>query len=260
MKTTTSLYYDGTFNGLLTCIFISFEEKLNVVSINPPDATNADLFSKSIEVIADTTKANRVWQGFKKFASHRGQSAVYYAYLSEEPGIELDILSYFQHTFHHKESVDGDFANSQILKVAQTAKKVGREKHRMEAFVRFKLTRDNIYFATIEPDFNVLPIINKHFTSRYSDQQWIIYDTKRKYGLYYDLQNTGIISIDFSKNLEFSEEIQEIFDDDEQDFQKLWKNYFESTTIKSRINKRLHHQHVPKRYWKYLIEKNPLHN
>ena len=28
--------------------------------------------------------------------------------------------------------------------------------------------------------------------------------------------------------------------------------------IKSRINKKLHQQHVPKRYWKYLNEKNPL--
>ncbi|WP_037316153.1 TIGR03915 family putative DNA repair protein [Salegentibacter sp. Hel_I_6] len=257
---TTSLNYDGTFNGLLTSIFISYEEKLNVVSIKPPDAINVDLFSENIQIVSDSKKANRVWQGFKKFANTRGQNAIYYAYLSEQPGIELDILRYFQHTFENRESIDGDFSNPAILRVAQTAKKVGREKHRMEAFVRFQLTKDKIYFATIAPDFNVIPILNKHFTSRYSDQQWIIYDTKRKYGLYYDLQKARIISIDFSRNLESSEEKQGIYDDTEEDFQKLWKNYFESTTIKSRINRRLHHQHVPKRYWKYLIEKNPLHN
>lgn len=45
-----------------------------------------------------------------------------------------------------------------VLKVAQTAKKVGRKKHRMEAFVRFQLTKDNIYFVNIEPNFNVLPL------------------------------------------------------------------------------------------------------
>lgn len=75
-----------------------------------------------------------------------------------------------------------------VLKAAQTVKKVGREKHRMEAFVRFRLTRGGIYFAAIEPDFNVLPLINSHFKSRYADQKWIIYDLKRNFGIAYDLR------------------------------------------------------------------------
>jgi len=260
MKTATTLNYDGSFNGLLTCIFKSFEEKLHVSDIQPPAVIELDLFSESIQVVTEKEKAARLWKGFKKYAHSGGQKAIYYAYLSEEPGIELVILRYIQHTFNQRKNVNGDFGNSHVLKVAQMTKKVGREKHRMEAFVRFKLTRDNIYFATISPDFNVLPLISKHFTSRYSDQQWVIYDTKRKYGLYYNLQKTGIISIDFSINLESSEDFHHILNDTEDDFQKLWKNYFESTTIQSRINTRLHHQHVPKRYWKYLVEKNPLHN
>ncbi|RZL34744.1 MAG: DUF4130 domain-containing protein, partial [Pedobacter sp.] len=35
----------------------------------------------------------------------------------------------------------------------------------------------------------------------------------------------------------------------------LWKDYFKSTNIESRKNTKLHVQHVPKRYWKYLTEK-----
>lgn len=260
MHSQATLNYDGTFKGLLTCIFISYEEKLDVVGINPPFIDKNDLFCESIEVISDELKANRVLKSFKKYASSRGINAIYYAYLSESVGIELDIFKYFQHTFKHKKSVDGDFANPYILSVAQTAKKVGREKHRMEAFVRFQLTKDNIYFATIEPDFNVLPIIKKHFTTRYSDQEWIIYDLKRNFGLYYDLKHTEIVNINLSENLSLSEENISFFNTDEKEFQKLWKKYFEATTIKSRINKRLHHQHVPKRYWRYLTEKNPLLN
>ncbi|WP_286760872.1 TIGR03915 family putative DNA repair protein [Salegentibacter sp. UBA1130] len=260
MNSTTSLSYDGSLNGLLTCIFLNYEEKLQVVAIHPPGIASEELFSNHLEVITEKPKAERVWKAFKKIATARGVKNIYFAYLSEEPGIELEILKYFQHTFQRKESIDGDFANSQVLKIAQTAKKVSREKHRMEAFVRFQLTKDSIYFATIEPDFNVLPVIKHHFTSRYSDQEWIIYDLKRKFGLYYNLTTTNIINIDFAKNSGSSEENDYFFDSHEQDFQKLWKNYFEATTIKSRINIRLHHQHVPKRYWKYLIEKNPLHN
>ncbi|MGK4566274.1 DUF4130 domain-containing protein [Flavobacterium sp. 3HN19-14] len=35
----------------------------------------------------------------------------------------------------------------------------------------------------------------------------------------------------------------------------LWNDYFKSTNIPARKNMKLHLQHVPKRYWKYLTEK-----
>ena len=37
----------------------------------------------------------------------------------------------------------------------------------------------------------------------------------------------------------------------------MWKDYFDSTNIKERKNMKLHIRHVPKRYWKYLSEKQP---
>ena len=43
--------------------------------------------------------------------------------------------------------------------------------------------------------------------------------------------------------------------EDEKLYQELWKGYFKSMTIKERINLKLHRQHLPKRYWKYLTEK-----
>jgi probable DNA metabolism protein len=135
------------------------------------------------------------------------------------------------------------------------AHKVGREKHRMEAFVRFQLTKDDVYFANIEPDFDVLPLISKHFRNRYADQQWIIYDLQRKYGLFYDLNTVEIISLDLSDIHTNSNEKSSAFTYAEYEYQDLWNNYFKSTTIKSRINNKLHVQHVPKRYWKYLSEK-----
>ena len=87
-----------------------------------------------------------------------------------------------------------DYSDSTVLHISQLARKVGREKHRMEAFVRFQLTKDNIYFANIEPDFDVLPLISKHFRDRYADQQWLIYDVKRKYGIYYNLDHVEMVS------------------------------------------------------------------
>ena len=43
--------------------------------------------------------------------------------------------------------------------------------------------------------------------------------------------------------------------DDEKLFQDLWKGYFKALTIKERINLKLQKQHMPRRFWKYLTEK-----
>jgi len=141
------------------------------------------------------------------------------------------------------------------LRVSQIAQMVGREKHRMEAFVRFKLTKDGYYFAEIEPDFNVIPLIERHFKDRYADQQWVIYDKKRKYGIHYDLDKVNTVVFE---NFDYqSSDTINLLDESEVPYQKLWKDYFDSTNIESRKNMKLHTQHIPKRYWKHLSEKQP---
>jgi probable DNA metabolism protein len=124
----------------------------------------------------------------------------------------------------------------------------------MEAFVRFQKLKDDTFYAGIEPDFNVLPLLIRHFKNRYADQKWIIYDLRRKYGLYYDLHDTQYISLDFA-NVSNPTDLIAAFTEDEGIYQHLWKNYFTSVNIPSRKNTKLHVRHIPKRYWKHLTEK-----
>ena len=131
---------------------------------------------------------------------------------------------------------------------------VRRERHRMEAFIRFQKLKDETFYATIEPDFNVLPLLIKHFRNRYADQKWIIYDIKRNYGVYYNLHDTQYIELDFS-TVSKPGEVAAAFTEDEAIYQSLWKNYFNSVNIPSRKNTKLHLRHIPKRYWRHLTEK-----
>jgi probable DNA metabolism protein len=64
----------------------------------------------------------------------------------------------------------------------------------MTAFVRFEKMQDGVFFAKIDPDFNVLPLIRKHFKDRYQDQKWMIYDLRRNYGILYDLKPAIFLS------------------------------------------------------------------
>lgn len=251
------LKYDGTFEGFLTCIFNAFEEKLEVVEIISLGEDQKQLFSKTLEVITEDFKVVRVLKGLKKKISSNALLRIKWSFLSELPGIEMQMYDMIRYVFTAKENVEMDYGHPSVLQIAKVAKQVGREKHRMEAFVRFRLTKDNIYFAIIEPDYNVLPIIAKHFKERYADQTWIIYDIKRKIGLHYDLKKLEYVFMQLPEDISVSGGNLEYFEAGEINFQKLWKEYFDSTNIKSRVNMRLHVQHVPKRYWKYLSEKSP---
>jgi probable DNA metabolism protein len=72
---------------------------------------------------------------------------------------------YAQYVFAWSHNVEGDLSNSVVWEVRQAAKMVQRESHRMKAFIWFKLTKDRLYYAIIEPDCNVLPLIANHLKS-----------------------------------------------------------------------------------------------
>jgi probable DNA metabolism protein len=44
-------------------------------------------------------------------------------------------------------------------------------------------------------------------------------------------------------------------DEKEELYQHLWQQYFSTLNIAARKNLKLHIQHMPKRYWRYLVEK-----
>ena len=99
----------------------------------------------------------------------------------------------------------------------------------------------------------MLPLLVKHFKERYQDQKWLIYDEKRQYGIFYDLNEVTVVTLPDKKMLSKNKET--IWHEAEVKYQNLWIEYFDHTNIKERKNTKLHLQHVPKRYWRYLTEK-----
>ena len=125
----------------------------------------------------------------------------------------------------------------------------------MEAFIRFQQSADGLFFATVEPDFDVLPLISDHFSRRYADQRWLIFDRKRKYGILYDLNEVHVVEQSPVDNTGIALSPSMSLHEDEKKFQELWQQYFKSVNIKERKNTKLHVRHMPKRYWRYLTEK-----
>lgn len=249
------LVYDGSFEGWLTAVFEVYEYKFSDPQIRPQQSAQPNTFGKTHTVHTNSAKSDRVWNGLRQKISMRASTQVYQAFLSELPGIEDSLLRYVRYIFDSKTIVETNYSNRHVLMVKQTSQKVHREKHRMEAFVRFQLTKDQLYFAIVQPDFNVLPLIMRHFKDRYADQRWLIYDARRKYGIYYDLDKVETVEMNFDESTFGGANISAMYDESEPMYQMLWQQYFGSVNIAARKNMKLHLRHMPKRYWKYLPEK-----
>jgi len=249
--------YDGSFEGLLTAIFEVYEYKIQDAKICKEQEAIGSLFGQTRIVSSDKQKADRVMKKLKEKISINAIHQFYKTFLSEQRDIENVLLRYTQYVIATKKPVENNFSHPDVLMLQQISRKVHREKHRMEAFVRFQLTKDGLYYSLIQPDFNVLPLISKHFKDRYADQRWLIFDTVRKYGLYYDLNDVSEVQLNFDINQNDKGQLLSIQDEKEELYQKLWQQYFSSVNIAARKNMKLHIMHMPKRYWKNLIEKMP---
>ncbi len=257
---------DDTFAGLLTAVFETYERRQRPVKIVPRKAYTRTLLDEPLEVVPDAAKAKRVWEGLAKRLDKDWLARIYAAFLGERPEGFQHLFDLICYVIDHGGDVVANYGHQDVLYVAQLNRKVHREKHRMEAFVRFQKLADGTFFALVEPDYNVLPLIRTHFKNRYADQCWTIYDRRRGYGIHYDGKNVSEVTIDFteSNRSKHGPLPTSLLAEEEMQYQALWQGYFKNTSIASRKNTKLHIRHVPRRYWKHLTEKEttyqPIHH
>jgi len=248
--------FDGSYQGLLTAVFTAFERKEFDVNISCESTFQNGLFETTQSICSDVEKYQRVQKGLSKYLSADEALDFWRAYLAEDPEINAIIFFLIIEVFKGNAAFLQNYGDDRVLKFKQTLKKINRERHRMKAFVRFQKSADGMYLAVVNPDFNVLPLIIPFFRNRYADQTWLIYDDIRKYGIYYDLKTVTEVKLTLPQvgMLQTTSAVTDL-DAKEKKYENLWQSYFQSTNIEARKNLKLHIQHVPKRYWKYLPEK-----
>ncbi len=241
---------DGSFDGLLTAIFESHAGDRPPSAIEPQTGRQAGLFESRVAIATDPLKADRVWRGLETYLGTKGRRRVLDAYLSGQPGVETTIARYVRDAIQAGKAGSNKADLAAQIEIGRLSQKVRREAHRLKGFIRFQRTAANPYLALIAPRYDVLPLVRKHFEARYADQQWIIYDTKRDYGLGFDGRRTRRLRL-AAADLEVLERTGE----DEKQCRALWQKYFAAVNIPQRNNPKLHLRQLPRRFWRYLPEK-----
>ena len=266
--------FDGTLDGLLTAVFDAFalhEQPEQLLTEGEP----LPLFcERTYTVYTDEEKARRVWAGLEKRLLREAIRLISVSWLSELPELNQSLFKYIYKVFSPPPTKENtsyppptggvgggrNFADPDVLAVTNIARRVLHEQLRMKQFIRFQKAKDGTYLAVIAPDHNVLPLIIDHFQDRFNDQPWLIYDAHRHYGYNYDGKSVIRITFENEAAVPFSLENGKLNDDvlssDDHLLQDLWRTYFKAICIKERLNPRKQLNDMPRRYWKYMTEKN----
>ena len=239
--------YDGTFEGFLTAVYYAYGYKGRCTIIRSENYIHS-MISDVIEVEAEEDKFERVYKSITEKLNDDILRKIYYLYLSEINNCEDIALDYLKLCYKYGVKANLAKNNETIIAVDKYCKRVGLEAHRFTGFVRFKEIGYLSFYAEIEPDHNILPLIIKHFKRRFSDQNFIIYDIKREQAVIYNKEEAIITDL--------SKENSKMFSNISYDtnFESLWKTFYSSVNIEERKNHRCRNQHMPKRYWKHLTE------
>lgn len=116
----------------------------------------------------------------------------------------------------------------------------------LNGLLRFIEIGDNLFYASIHPDNNIIENLGQHFIRRLPTQNFIIHDKNRNIAFLYNTKEYKIIDSTLLTIPDISEK--------EKKYQELWSAFFKTIAIKERTNSRLQMQYMPKKYWKDLVE------
>lgn len=246
--------YDGTFEGFLSAVFDAFLVK-EEVEIEKKSGWQQPLFAETAEVATSPEKAEKVVNKLLSICGNRGFTVIVYIFLSEVEKSETYAFYLIKSLIKYGSKAFSRFQDEKITRAMEIRKKVSKECERFLGILRFSELSNGIFYAPLEPDFNVLPLIAGHFYGRLSGTKWMIHDIRHGIAVYHSEGKTEYV--------EFIDEMTSHLNmvtllgksENEETFAKIWSNYFKIIAIESRINPKLQRRFVPQRYWKYMTER-----
>lgn len=243
----TTYFFDGTKNGLLTCIFESFYDR-RIPDDVTTECVQYGLLDEIVTIKTDNEKAERVYKCLKNCKTKYLVSDFNLTFRSGEKSRFKVLFDYLNVAISNKNiDVSKAFALPEIQAFTDLKNRIYTETHRFKGFLRFMETEKGFYYACYEPDNDITELLVPHFTARLQSP-FIIHDIKRNILALCDGKRYKILDGGNNGVTVFMSESEEIFLD-------LWQQYYKSINIEERKNLRQMRNYMPERYWKNLSEK-----
>lgn len=236
-------YYDGSFEGLLCCIFDSYANKEVLTAIYRDEDFVPTLFA-SRYIRTDPDHANRVFRKVVKCSPYTAD-LLRKGFLTCLPEKELHLYRLVVKLLREGPGFLRNFSDETLHPVARAVQHLMGEAHLLKGFVRFS-DLSGVLGSEIEPKNRVLPVLRSHFCARYQNEKFFIYDRTHKEALFYA---SGKAVIRPLEDFQMAPP-----DETEAAYRVLWKRFYDTIAIKERYNPKCRMTNMPKRYWSTMTE------
>lgn len=248
-RSTLILLHDGTLEGVLSAVFDSYSYSPPPQGLDTVSCYQPQLGCRYKEVTTDSRHAARVIAGVRRQMGHLGYRKIWQAFLHSSEEKDTIIYRYIRLGMKEGERVHQMLTHPTVLAIDKLCAITGREASFLTEFVRFSEVEGHLYYAEITPEHMTLPLIMPHFTARMNTHPFLIHDKTHGLAGVYDRTGWVLVSTEGLTVPALSE--------NEREYRKLWKTFYDTIAIKERINPNLRRQLMPKKYWKNITELQP---
>ena len=235
--------YDGSFDGLLCCIFESYTQKELPTAICCDEAEEWSLFEIRA-VVTDPVHAQRIARSLRKL-SPDVLPLLRRTFLTCLPEKELAIYRFVAKLYREGASFLTRLSDETYQPLLRAVRNLATEVEHLRGFLRFS-DYGGMLGAEIEPKNRVLPLLRGHFCERCHDEAFFIYDRTHREALLYANGRSRIVPLDdFQSAPPSAEEIA---------YRRLWRQFYDSVAIRERENEKLRMNRMPKRYRSHMTE------
>ena len=240
----TIYIYDGSFTGFLCCVHESVYSREIPLDIMTAWSDPITLYEVHM-IETDTEKGERVLKSMTGKISAGAQELVETVFLSCLPQKELLMLKFLLRGYREGGRILNALGDPDVAPLLRAQRNLHSEAHLLTGFVRFTDYGGSLA-GTITPKNFILPFIADHFTARFEDEDFLIFDKTHNAALVYQNRRREIVSVE---DIEFPPVSEE-----EKQYQALWKRFYSTIAIQARENPRCRMTHMPKRYWANMTE------
>ena len=236
--------YDGSFDGFLCCVYNLYYNNIKPVAVCTTEHLSPS-FYQNIEIITRRRTAGRVKTAIEGKIYPGCCEHLKKCMLCDIPDKEMHMLRYVEKGFAAGDKVKNMLTDEDVNALFKGLRNLDRERHHYLGIVRF-YKAGNVYISKIAPKNQILPLIAWHFTNRFRDMRFMIYDETNRQAL---AHRGGRYEIIMADNI-----ILPTLSADEAQLQKLWKGFYDTISIKERENPKLRMNYLPKHEWAFLPE------
>ena len=243
--------HDGSLEGLLSAVFLSYERHEDPTDIVREDAYEPRLGQSTICIETDFERSQRVRKGIERAAGRAAFTAIVRASTCDDYDTGVIVYRFVRHVMARPAGarsipVLDDLANPAVADLQRLARHASNESERMRQFVRFSHLENGVWFARVNPNASVVPLVMDYFADRLNDQPFIIYDEAHHMAGAYDGRRWHLVRGD-------AVNVPEATDRDRL-MREAWRRFYDSLSIDARYNPELRRHFMPVRLWRNLPE------